>query len=129
MITGPQARFLQAGLLITESVTRRKSTKARKATSILHRTKKCFLFFKDALGFVLLLSARMEKNAYLNLMWYHFTILTYFYKFHFNFSPNNDPIKPTASVAVLFFSSSIGFTSTNSADVIIPVSASISMAK
>jgi hypothetical protein len=53
---------------------------------------------------------------------------TAFYDYN-SFSPNKDPIRATATEAVLFFSSKIGFTSTNSADVIIPDSANISIAK
>lgn len=46
-----------------------------------------------------------------------------------NFSPSRDPIKATATSAVLFLSSRIGLTSTNSAEVIKPDSWSISIAK
>ena len=46
-----------------------------------------------------------------------------------NFSPNSDPIKATAVRAVLFLSSNIGSTSTNSADVMSSDSSSISIAR
>src|SRR5690606_8044251 len=49
--------------------------------------------------------------------------------FHINFSPNNDPAKATVRFAVLLRSSSIGFTSTNSAEVTMSASDNISNAK
>src|SRR5699024_12035842 len=57
------------------------------------------------------------------------TTIIMYRKIHINFSPNNEPIKSTAKIAVLLLSSSIGLTSTNSADVTISDSANISIAK